>query len=62
MCCRACHGYDACQSQKQLREDCCAQCAYFADCMENDVDEQLVRRDMIRRTGPPNRRPARFRK
>jgi len=44
MCCRACHGYDLCQAQDKLRDDCCTQCVYFADCMENDSDEEANQR------------------
>jgi hypothetical protein len=50
MCCRACHGYDLCQAQKKLRDDCCTQCTYFADCMESDADEDA---------NPRNSAPAR---
>ncbi len=41
MCCRACHGYEACQTRNELRDDCCPKCRYFEDCMENTVDEEI---------------------
>jgi hypothetical protein len=57
MCCRACHGYETCQSQQELREDCCPKCVYFADCMEKDVDAETNHRPPV-----PSRRPYRPKK
>jgi hypothetical protein len=54
MCCRACPGYEACQSRNELRDDCCPQCRYFEDCMEKDVDEDQPQRGAV-----PTRRPYR---
>jgi hypothetical protein len=42
MCCRACSGYEICQSKAQLRDDCCLQCKYFDSCMELP-DEETAR-------------------
>ena len=44
MCCRACHGYEMCQAKNELRDDCCPQCKYFADCMENSSAEEAAPR------------------
>ena len=40
MCCRACSGYDLCQSKAELRDDCCLQCKYFDSCMDLPEDEK----------------------
>jgi len=40
MCCRACLGYEPCQTQSELRDDCCPKCRYFEDCMENSNEEE----------------------
>ncbi len=41
MCCRACSGYEICQSKAQLRDDCCPQCKYFDSCMDLPEEEKI---------------------
>jgi hypothetical protein len=52
MCCRACHGYETCMTQNELRDDCCPKCRYFEDCMESNQDE-----DDRTRPSPGGKRP-----
>ncbi len=41
MCCRACSGYDSCQTRGKLRDDdCCPECRYFESCMEEPEAEE----------------------
>ena len=51
MCCRACTGYEACQTKTQLRDDCCTQCRYFDSCMEMSSEDKDHPR-----TNPPKKK------